>query len=115
MSVKLNTTYEVAQGNVTLTIIIGNAQLGSSLVKVNNEEIGRGQISDLSIGSGVIIAGKTLSIKSVVTDVNDKTNLTSIRYILKGGKADKEFDLNATVNEEGASIIYRAKFELQGS
>ena len=113
MSVKLNTTYEVAQGSITLTIIIGNAQLGSSLVKLDNKELDRGKIDNLLLGAGPDIAGKTLSIKSVITDVNDKTNLTSIRYVLKGGKVDKDYDLNATVDEEGASIIYRAKFELQ--
>ncbi|HXF48795.1 MAG TPA: hypothetical protein VNL73_05150 [Verrucomicrobiae bacterium] len=112
MVIKLDTIYEVASGKVTLSVIIGEAQLGSSLVKLNDVELGIGQINNLSIGRGSDIAGKTLFIKTVVTDVNDKTNLTSVGYVFKGGKVDKRYDLNATVNEEGGSVIYRANFKL---
>jgi hypothetical protein len=113
MDVKIDTTYEVSQGDVTLTIKIGDAQLGASIVKLEEKELGIGKIENLQIGKGPDIAGKTLSIKSIVSDVNDKTNHTSICYVLKGGKVDKEYDLGGTVDEEGASIIYRAKFQLK--
>ena len=49
--------------------------------------------------------------KTVVTDVNDKTNRTSVTYELKGGVQPAEFSLEGTVAEEGDSIIYRASFD----
>lgn len=108
MSVKLDTTYEVGEGAVRLTITIGNAQFGSSLVRLGEEELGLGAIENLTLGDGPELAGQTLFVKSVVTDISDKTNRTSIRYVLTGGLAERVFDLSATVPEEGASIIYRA-------
>lgn len=113
MNVKIDTTYKVSQSDVSLTIIIGDAQLGASIVMLGDKELGIGEIENLLIGKGPDIAGKILSIKSIVSDVNDKTNHTSIRYVLKGGKNEKEYDLGGTVDEEGASIIYRARFHLK--
>jgi len=111
MAVRLNTTYEVAGGDVSLTVTIGNGQLGASLVRLGTREIGSGQIKDLPVGKGPAITGKTLTVKTVVADVNDKTNRTNVGYSLKGGKVPKDYDLEATVDQEGDSIIYRATFE----
>lgn len=111
MAIRLETTYEVAGKEVSLTVTIGNAQMGASLVRLGTKEIGSGQIKDLAVGKGPGIRGKTLAVKTVVSDVNDKTNLTNVRYSLVGGKVPKDYDLEATVDEEGDSIIYRASFE----
>jgi hypothetical protein len=50
-------------------------------------------------------------VKTVVTDVNDKTNRTSVTYGLEGGPRPAEFSLEGTVAEEGDSIIYRVTFD----
>lgn len=113
MANELRATYAVSQGQVKLTIIIGDAQLGSSKVALGNKELARGEINDLPIGDGSVIAGKTLFIKSVVTDVNDKTNHTSITYVLRGGKEEKKYELSEDVEEEGGSMVYRAEFDLR--
>ena len=113
MANELRKTYAVSQGPLKLTIIIGDAQLGSSRVVLGDKELARGEIKDLPIGDGSVIAGKTLFIKSVVTDVNDKTNHTSITYVLRGGKEDKEYVLSEDVGKEGGSMIYRATFDLR--
>ncbi len=100
--------YAVAEARVTLSIVYGDAQLGSSLVKLDDERLAKGSdITDLSIGDGPAIAGKKLRLKSVVTDVNDMTNHTSVTYVLKGGKEDREFSYDCTVQQEGDSAIYR--------
>ena len=113
MAVALNTEYEVGAGDVTLTVVIGEGQLGSSLVKVGEKQLTIGDVTKLKVGKGSAVAGKDLFIKTVVTDVNDKTDRTSVRYELKGGTVDKTFDLDATVDEEGGSVIYRATFALK--
>ena len=45
--------------------------------------------------------------------MSDKTNRTSIRYVLAGGTVPGTFDLNAMVPEEGASIIYRTQIHFE--
>ncbi|MFA5032745.1 MAG: hypothetical protein WC614_06980 [bacterium] len=113
MAKNLEDSYEVSEGEVRLTIIIGNAQIGTSSVKLNDTLLHTGDISGLLIGKGPEISGKILSIKTVVTDVNDKTNLTNVYYELKGGKVDKKYNLEELALEDGASVIYRAKFNLE--
>ncbi len=112
MAVNLQTDYAVDSGDVSLTITIGDGQLGSSLVRLNDKELGIGEIDGLKVGKGSAVAGKELFIKTVVTDVNDKTDHTSVRYELKGGASDQTFDLDGSVDEEGGSVIYRATFNL---
>ncbi len=113
MAVELDTSYQVAAGEVKLTITIGNAQLGDSIVKLENKVLGMGDIVNLVVGKGPAITGKALRVKSVVTDVSDKTNMTSIAYLLTGGAAPGTYDLNAEVAQEGDSIIYRAAFHFE--
>lgn len=113
MAVKLQTDYEVDTGDVTLTIIIGDGQIGTSLVRLDGKELAIGDVTELKLGKGSSLAGKELFIKTVVADVNDKTNNTSVSYQLKGGVSDREFHLDGSVNEEGGSVIYRAAFELK--
>jgi hypothetical protein len=111
MAFSLETDYYVDKKDIVITITIGDAQLGASILKLNGKEITRGDdIKDFVIGKGEKIKNKSLLIKSIVTDVNDKTNHTSITYKFKGGKLDCEYYLDGTVASEGDSIIYRATF-----
>ena len=110
--INLIADYEVAAGDVRLSVIIGDAQIGASIVKQGDREIARGVIVDVPVGPGPAIRGQPLLIKSVVTDVNDSTNHTSVTYALRGGKKDQQFLSAGTVDQNGDSIIYRAKFNL---
>lgn len=111
MPVNLQTQYTVGDGEVKLTVVIGDAQLGSSVANVGGKEIGRGALTNLAVGKGAKLRGKSLRVKTVVTDVSDKTNRTSVTYELKGGAQPAEFSLEGTVAEEGDSIIYRASID----
>ncbi len=108
----LRADYEVGTDDVKLTVVIGNAQIGSSIIKLNGTEKGRGTIKNLEMGSGPNIKGRAIKTKSVVTDVNDQTNKTTITYKLSGGKRPQEFTSSGTVDQDGDSIIYRAMFKL---
>ena len=105
MGTTLVEDYAVAAGRVTLSVLVGDGQMGTSVVRLDQEQLAIGDITDLAIGRGPDIAGKQLFVKTVVTDVNDKTNHTSVRYELQGGKADKNFDLAESVDQECGSII----------
>ncbi len=110
--INLVADYEVASGQVTLSVIVGDAQIGSSVVKLGSREVARGVIADAPIGVGAEIRKQPLFLKSVVTDVNDSTNHTSVTYALRGGRKDQQFLSAGTVDQNGDSIIYRAKFNL---
>lgn len=106
-SVKFGTDYDVGAGDVTLSVIIGNKQFGTSAVSLQGQTIVTGDVNNLLIPANGGLTGKDLFIKSVVTDVNDMSNITSIRYMLAGGVTPKQFDLSATVEQEGDSVVYR--------
>ena len=103
--------YSVASGEVFLSIVFGDGQLGTSVVVYNNKILRMGDIQNLKIGSGPDLAGNSVKIKSTVTDVNDKTDRTSVTYTLRGGTQDREFAANGMVEEPGGSMVYRAEFQ----
>ena len=72
--IDLRADYEVGSNDVKLTIVIGNAQIGSSIVKLQSSEKGRGDIDKLLIGPGGSIKGKSIKIKSAVTDSEPTTS-----------------------------------------
>lgn len=113
-TVKLNTAYQVAKNDVKLTIVIGEGQVGVSLVMLDNKQIEKSEAGNFyNVGAGPDIAGSVLLVISEVQDTNPNINRTSISYILDGGKVEKPpYKLNADVGEEGKSITYRAEFEL---
>jgi len=113
MLTTLKTDYPVDTGAVVLTIKIGEGQLGTSVVRLGETQLDIGEIDVLEIGQGPDLAGQVLFIKTVVADVNDNTNHTSVSYELQGGKADKVFNLDGTADEEGGSVVYRASFSLK--
>ena len=110
--IDLRADYEVGDDDVELTITIGDGQIGTSVVKLGTKELGRGAISDLPIGAGPSIKTKSLTTKSIVTDVNDRTNKTSVTYVLTGGVRDQTFQSLGTVDQNGDVIICRAAFKL---
>jgi hypothetical protein len=74
-SVNFTSSYAVQdESDVTLTVIVGDGQFGTSLVNVGTIAFPAGDVTNLSLGKGKDVRNKTLSIKSVVTDTNDKTN-----------------------------------------
>lgn len=109
---RLETTYEVGDGDVSLAVIIGDGQIGTSIVRLDQKEIARGDFEGRPIGAGAELAGKELLIKTVVTDVNESTDHTSVTYMLSGGPREQRFSLHAMVPNAGESIIYRAFFDL---
>lgn len=112
--IDLRTDYHVKeQEPIILNILFGDAQIGSSIIFLEDQELGRGEIKELEIGIGGNLKGKKLKIKSVATDVNDMSNHTSITYEFKGGMFDHSFFSKGIVEENGDSIIYRAIFSLK--
>ena len=113
-SVNLSSTYVVATGPMKLNVVVGDAQLGSTLVELDGQRLGKGEINDLVIGNGPDLVGKELTTKSIVTDINEMTNRTSITYELSGGQKNEAVHQECVVGAEGESVVYRATFTLTG-
>lgn len=105
------TTYVVAKDDVFLSVVIGEQQLGTSVVKLDGKVLKEGAVKKLKIGSGPKLVGSTLTIKSVVTDINDQTNRTSVTLTLEGGVVDAVHTLSVEVDDNGDSAIYRTEVE----
>lgn len=109
MGTVLETNYAVAGNDVTLSIDIGEGQLGDSVVRLQGKDItpkDTAHIRNLPIGGGAKLTGQALGIKTIVSDVNDSTNKTSVRYRLEGGKTPGQYELRADVAEEGDAVVY---------
>jgi hypothetical protein len=112
--VKTDDSYEVSTGDVFLSLTIGEGQFGTSDVFVGGMQIVRasGPIGNLRLGAGPNITGKRLLARSVVTDVNTMSNKMSVTYRLKGGKSQKSVVAKGTVDAQGKTLVFEARFDL---
>lgn len=69
-------------GDVLLTITIGNAQIGGSVVKIKNTStiLGKGEIANLRIGTKADLKGKTITVITNILDANEQTNGVVVTY-----------------------------------
>ncbi len=100
------------EGNVALTVIIGEAQIGGGVVKLDGKQIGVTPVEKLSLGTESDLKGKTLLIKTIVSDENPETNKTSVTYTFDQNGEQQQFVSKAEVDHDKDEIGYWAKFEL---
>lgn len=77
--------YVVVDAPVTLTVVVGERQYGSSLVFLDDEMIANGDIRNLTLGRGPALAGRTAAVYTLVTDVRSGTDEMSVTWSLAGG------------------------------
>jgi len=88
--------------SILLTITIGNAQIGGSVVRWKNSQeiIGKGEIKNLNLGTGTTLKGRVLKVTTNVLDVNEQTNGIIINdYFYNSGKP--LFTFEDRVNNDG--------------
>lgn len=105
-------TYAVGAGEVTLRIVVGEGQFGTSLVRLDTVDLASGTVAMVRIGAAPEIVGKQIAVSTTVTDVQRFTNRTAVQYVLSGGPEQSEFRASGEVDEEGGSIHYVARFDL---
>jgi hypothetical protein len=108
----LHERYIVADGDVTLQVLIGNAQIGGSVVTLDDTQVGTGSIDELSLGLGSALVGKHLSVVTTVQVIGPASRETSVRYVLSGGLKERSYELTATAEREGTRVTYLADFDL---
>lgn len=109
--VTLEFDYFVGKKKVTLTVFIGDGQMGGSSVRVDGQLIGDpGEIKDLPIGKGRDLVGKKMLVKTLVSDDSDDTDWTSVTYTLTGGDPKTPITARHKVETSGNGVIYRTTF-----
>lgn len=112
----LELTYVVGDGPVKLTIIIGDGQIGGSALKMDGGVIGSpGVVEKQLIGRGPDLVNKVLEAKTLVADINDATDWTSVTYELTGGPPQQPVTAKQRVENEGDGVIYRTNFRFVAS
>lgn len=98
--------YVTGGTTVLLSIQFGNGQMGMSRLKVDDELLSIGSFSSFPLQN---MSGKTLLIKSTVTDVNDQTDNVNATYLLSGGPQALEFGLDAVAEANGKSVDFNVE------
>lgn len=101
--VKTNLVVKVGQKErIYFTISIGNAQVGGSVVRWKNsqEMLAKGEVTNLDLGLGEAIRGKTIRITTNVLDVNEQTNGIIVNHYFYNGNPSL-FSYGERVNNDG--------------
>lgn len=76
------------EADVYLTITIGNAQIGGTVVKYEDNILAKGKIKNLNLGRGSALSGRTILSYTNVLDVNEQTNGVVITYYFHNCEPD---------------------------
>jgi len=108
--------YEVKPATpITLSVEIGEGQVGGTAVTWKNKIVGSGgDVTNLQIGKdNEDLRGTALDCTTTVKDVNPNTNNTSVTYTLKGGTQQRNYAYTAEVNVPEGRAIYSVTFVLE--
>jgi len=86
-------TCKVSDDITTLSVTIGEGQLGATFVFRGDDILVQGgvAIGQLNLGRGVALDGTKISVESLVNDVVSENNRMSVRYVVRCGPSETEF------------------------
>ena len=86
-------TCKVSDDPTSLSVTIGEGQLGATFVFRGDEVLVQGgvAIGQLSLGQGGALIGTKISVESLVNDVVNENNRMSVRYVVRNGKSSTVF------------------------
>ncbi len=102
-------SYQVSfgqNGPITISVIIGDAQIGGGVVLLDSELLSRTPVENYSIGNYDEIKSKKCLFKTIVSDENPSTNRTSVTYLFKRNGEEISHTSEAEVAEEGDAIAH---------
>ncbi len=106
--------YKVSDNSpIYLSILIGNANVGSTVVYYKDEMIGgdTGQIEMLPVGNeNESLKFNLLKCTTKVKDINPLTNKTFVTYSLEGGIKDEQYEFTIDVKQDGGYAVYSVTF-----
>jgi hypothetical protein len=86
-------TCAVSDDITTLSVTIGEGQLGATFVFRGDEILVQGgvAIGQLNLGRGDGLVGSKISVESLVNDVVSENNRMSVRYVVHNGTSETVF------------------------
>ena len=86
-------TCKVSDDITTLSVMIGEGQLGATFVFRGDDILVQGGIAigQLNLGRGVALVGTKISVESLVNDVVSESNRMSVRYVVRNGASETVF------------------------
>lgn len=96
--------FKVTDADVILTVTIGEGQLGTSFVFREGVLLVKGGvvIGSLNLGAGSDLAGKEVTVDSIVNDISTHTNRMTVRYVVENGGKKKSQLATHAVDSEGS-------------
>ena len=109
----LEERYQVGSGEVSISVVIGNAQFGVIDVRFAGESQPLARQSNtvlVPLGPGDGLVGRDLVVRTLATDVNPFTNRLIVTHVLSGGPENEIFPMQHEVSEDGEVVYFRALF-----
>jgi hypothetical protein len=110
--------YPVMDGPIGLSVVVGNAQFGLIDVRFQGSQTPLDRRSNsvtVDLGQGGDLIGKTLMVRTVVSDVNPSTNRMIVTHVLSGGPENEVFTMRGEVQQENDFLLFRAEFTFTGA
>lgn len=102
---------------VFLTITIGNAQIGGSIVQFKDaaQPVAKGQIVDLNLGTGAGLDNSVLQVQTNVLDSNDSINRIVFTHFFhdESGNQLASFQIKDQVDSDGDILSSLATYNFQ--
>jgi hypothetical protein len=105
--------YETGDGQVRLTVVVGERQFGTSIVYIGKDAIANGDIDGLKLGEGIELRGKELTVYTLVTDIRNNTDDVAVTWVLNGGEHKLSATETGKVAKNFGSQIFKAVFRLR--
>jgi hypothetical protein len=102
--------YEVSDGAIRLTVVVGERQVGSSVVFLDDDAVANGDVEDLPLGDGDRLDGKILTIYTLVTDIRRDVDDMAVTWILGGGRHRVSATATGTPAKKFGSQMFKGIF-----
>jgi len=102
--------YEVSEGAVRLTVVVGERQFGSSIVFLDDDVVANGDIDSVVVGDGDKLEGRTISIYTLVTDIRRDADEMAVTWILAGGVHRLSATATGTPAKKFGSQLFKGIF-----
>jgi hypothetical protein len=117
-TIALEDLYEINNTDDGISLIVRTGAKGQkslTTVKLNRtikvKDVNGSIDKPLALGSGAGLVGKTLRIKTEITDISDQSNDTFIDLRIMGGPSEYRHKIEKTVAADNDSVLYTADIE----
>jgi hypothetical protein len=94
----------------TITIVFGDGQIGTTFFKIPGGQFVNGEVTNISLGKGSALTGKTMLMTSTITKANPDTSFASITYKLDPGLCEQTYKEKFDDGQDTIRYVTSLKF-----